>query len=177
MQGYMQQQWLDDDAVAWASQGIEANDAYLWHELGLTPLEAARLSVQGRAPGEVIREWWRAGIPFDEVADWIGAGLSADEATDQRAKGITAEHAAALRALRHDEDPPPRTGLPSGSPMRRGPPRATPTGPPPETRTLPEPGSSRHSPACSPQTRASQRYRRCMAVRTSGSASPKQQSD
>jgi len=130
--GYMQNQWFDDDALAWAAQGIEAYDAYTWHDLGLAPPEAGRLAAQGRSPGEVIREWWRAGIPFDEVADWIGAGLSAHEAVDQRGKGITAEQAAALRALRQDDEPAPRTGRPLASVPHRGPPRAGPTGPPPE---------------------------------------------
>ena len=74
---YAQHQWTDESAVAWAKQGIEANEAYMWHELGLKPAEAGRLELLGRTVGDVVREWWTAGIPFEEFADWIGAGLSA----------------------------------------------------------------------------------------------------
>ncbi len=117
---YMQHQWMDESAVAWATQGIDAADAYMWHELGLTPAEAGRLELQGRTVGDVVREWWSAGIPFEEFADWIGAGLSAAEAVEQRARGITAEHAASLRALRQDDAPRP---APGGAPTHSSPAR------------------------------------------------------
>ena len=130
---YLQHQWMDESAIAWAKQGIAAQDAYLWHELGLTAAEAGRLELIGRTVGDVVREWWTAGIPFEEFAHWIGAGLSAAEAVEQRARGITAEHAASLRALRQDEAPDSRAstqrrrgGLPRGAP------KIEKTGPPPE---------------------------------------------
>jgi hypothetical protein len=133
LNGYLQHQWMDDDALAWARNGVTADDAYLWHDLGLRPVEAGRLASKGLTPGEVIREWWRSGIPFDEVADWIGAGLTAAEAAEQRAKGITVEHAAALRALRQHEAPPAPDRRPGLRPMwRQGPPESEPPGPPPE---------------------------------------------
>ena len=130
---YMQHQWMDESAVAWATQGIDAVDAYMWHELGLTPAEAGRLELQGRTVGDVVREWWSAGIPFEEFADWIGAGLSAAEAVEQRARGITAEHAASLRALRQDDPPQVRPGG-RAHPLfaRSGPPGSEQIGPPPE---------------------------------------------
>ena len=133
MHGYLQCGWIDDDAVEWARQGIEAHDAYTWFDLGLKPAEAGRLVLQGRTPGDVVREWWSAGIAFEEAAEWIGAGLSAAEAVEQRANGITAEHAASLRALRLEDtetqiqDPVPHALL-----ARMGPPRAQAFGPPPE---------------------------------------------
>jgi hypothetical protein len=101
--GYVMRQWVDEEATAWAAEGIEAAEANLWKALGLRPSEAGRLVKQGMSVAETVKSWWRAGIPVEEVADWIGAGLSAEEAADQRAKGITAEQAATLRALR-DED-------------------------------------------------------------------------
>jgi hypothetical protein len=104
MHSYFAEQWLDDEAVAWASEQIVAGDARQWRELGLRPGEGARLARQGRSPADVMREWWRAGIPYDEVADWLGAGLTAKEAVEQRARGITVEQAAALRALRRGDD-------------------------------------------------------------------------
>lgn len=100
MGGYVQLQWTDEDAIAWAKQGIQAWDARLWHEIGLTPAEAAELDRAKVKPLDVMRDWWRAGIPFDEVADWLGAGLSPQEAAAQRESGVTVEQAAALRALR-----------------------------------------------------------------------------
>jgi len=130
MHGYHQRQWVDEEAMKWASQGIEAADAYTWHALGLTPAEAGRLAIQGRGPGDVIREWWSTGIPFDEVADWIGAGLSSKEALDQRSQGITSEQAAALRALRQQEP------APKPDPSVLGP-LITPLGPP--TSAIPGP--------------------------------------
>jgi hypothetical protein len=131
--GYLQHQWFDDEATAWALQGIEAVDAYSWYELGLTAAEAGRLTLQSRTPGDVIFEWWGAGIPLGEVADWIGAGLSATEAVEQRSRGITAEHAAALRALRQDDDRPQQGGRPgSALRARKGPPSRERIGPPPK---------------------------------------------
>lgn len=129
---YAQHQWMDESAVAWATQGIDAVDAYMWHELGLTPAEAGRLELQGRTVGDVVREWWAAGIPFEEFADWLGAGLSAAEAVEQRARGITAEHAASLRALREDDAPHVRPGGRAHALFaRQGPPGTERIGPPP----------------------------------------------
>ncbi|HEY0808001.1 MAG TPA: hypothetical protein VGD84_23240 [Pseudonocardiaceae bacterium] len=100
MHGYMEQQWLDDEAIGWAKEGIPAVHARIWQEIGLTAAEAGELKKADQTPMSVVREWWRAGIPFDEVADWIGAGLTVAEAVAQRASGVTVEQAAALRALR-----------------------------------------------------------------------------
>jgi hypothetical protein len=100
LRGYMEAQWFDSTAIAWAKQDIQAGDARLWQGLGLTASEAGELRKADRTPVEVIQEWWRAGIPFDEVAEWLGAGLTAEEAVAQRASGVTVEQAAALRALR-----------------------------------------------------------------------------
>lgn len=102
MHSYMKRQWVDDEAVAWAKESIEADEAQLWKALGLQPGEAGRLVKQGVSTVETMKRWWRAGIPLDEVGDWIGAGLRPEEASHQRAKGITAKQAAALRALRDD---------------------------------------------------------------------------
>ncbi len=133
MHGYHLRHWLGDDAMAWASQGIEAADAYTWHALGLTPAEAGRLVLRGRGPGDVIGEWWRTGIPFDEVADWIGAGLTSSEAVTQRSRGVTADMAAALRALRRQEPGPTHdTALYRQLLTPQGPPGSTVPGPPPE---------------------------------------------
>lgn len=98
--GYLDAQWTDAEAIAWAKQGIQAWDARHWQTIGLVAAEAGELTKAGRNPAEVMREWWRAGIPFDEVADWLGAGLSPAEAVAQREAGVTVEQAAALRALR-----------------------------------------------------------------------------
>ena len=57
IRAYMQHQWMDETAVAWATQGIDAVDAYRWYDLGLTPAEAGRLELQGRTVGDVVREW------------------------------------------------------------------------------------------------------------------------
>jgi hypothetical protein len=100
LRSYMEAQWYDTEAIAWAKQDIQAGDARLWQGLGLTSAEAGELRKADRTPVDVIQEWWRAGIPFDEVAEWIGAGLTAAEAVAQRASGVTVEQAAALRALR-----------------------------------------------------------------------------
>jgi hypothetical protein len=104
LNSYMTRQWVDDDAVSWAKEGIDAADAQLWKELGLQAAEAGRLTRQGATVSQTVREWWQAGIPIDEVADWIGAGLKPQEAADQRARGITAQQAATLRALREGPD-------------------------------------------------------------------------
>jgi hypothetical protein len=103
MHSYMQRQWFDDEAIAWATHGIEAADALAWKELGLTPVEAGRYRARDASPMQTAKAWWQAGIPFNEVADWIGAGLTPTEAADQRAKGVTAERAAVLRSLRKDK--------------------------------------------------------------------------
>jgi hypothetical protein len=131
MRSYLQCQWTDESALAWATHGIDAGGAYTWHELGLTPSEAGRLVLQGRSAGEVVGEWWGAGIPFGEFADWLGAGLSAAEAAEQRARGITAEHAAALRALRQEEPEAARPGRQPAASRRLGPPVTERRGPPP----------------------------------------------
>jgi hypothetical protein len=99
---YVQRRWVDDEAAAWAAEGVEAAEANLWKALGLRPNEAGRLVKQGISMAETVTSWWRAGIPVEEVAEWIGAGLSPQEAANQRARGITAEQAATLRALRDD---------------------------------------------------------------------------
>lgn len=104
LQGYVTRQWFDDEALAWASQRIDAAEAPLWRELGLNPAEAGQLVRRGHTVASLVKQWWSAGIPFDEVADWIGAGLGPDEAGQQRARGITAEQAAALRALRDEPE-------------------------------------------------------------------------
>jgi len=93
---------VDQEAVAWATQGIDAAEAPVWKALGLHPNEAGRLARQGATLAATVSDWWRAGIPIGEVADWIGAGLTPLEAAGQRAKDISAEHAATLRALRDD---------------------------------------------------------------------------
>lgn len=100
MRSYLFLQWTDDEAVAWARQGIQAWDAKIWQSIGITPAEADELQEADVDPHHVVQEWWRAGIPFEEVADWLGAGLSPAEAVEQRAAGVTVEQAAALRALR-----------------------------------------------------------------------------
>ncbi len=102
LHGYMARQWFDEEAVAWATEGIDAAEAPVWKALGLHPNEAGRLARQGATLAATVSDWWRAGIPIGEVADWIGAGLTPLEAAGQRAKDISAEHAATLRALRDD---------------------------------------------------------------------------
>jgi hypothetical protein len=104
MHSYIMRHWFDDEAIAWASHGIEAGDALAWKELGLTPIEAERQQDQGNNAMQTAKAWWRAGIPVDEVADWIGAGLTPEEAAEQRAKGVTGERVAVLRSLRKDKD-------------------------------------------------------------------------
>jgi hypothetical protein len=103
LHSYMSRQWFDDEAIAWATHGIDASDALAWKELGLTPVEAERQQAQGLGAMQTAKAWWRAGIPVDEVADWIGAGLTPEEAAGQRAKGVTGERAAVLRSLRKDK--------------------------------------------------------------------------
>ena len=100
MHSYVQRQWFDDEAIAWALHGIEAPDALAWKELGLSPVEAAHQQANGMDPMKTAKAWWQAGIPFDEAADWIGAGLTPQEAAEQRANGVSAERAAVLRSLR-----------------------------------------------------------------------------
>jgi hypothetical protein len=129
---YLQREWIDDDALAWARWGITPTEVDLWHDLGLTAGEAGPLTAQGRTPGQVVREWWSTGIPVDEVAEWIGAGLSAAEAVEQRARGVTTEQAAALRALRPEPDPTSMGRRPLVLWERHGPPGTETAGAPPE---------------------------------------------
>jgi hypothetical protein len=103
MHSYMRRNWFDDEAIAWATHGLDAADALAWKELGLTPVEAARYQTGEVSPMQVAKAWWKAGIPVDEVADWIGAGLTPEEAAQQRANGVTAERAAVLRSLRKNK--------------------------------------------------------------------------
>jgi hypothetical protein len=81
---YMARQWFDDEAVAWAKEGIDGAEAPIWQALGLRPGEAGRLVRQGATLVDTVRAWWRAGIPIGEVADWIKAGLTPEEACRQR---------------------------------------------------------------------------------------------
>lgn len=97
---YLSRQWFDDEAIAWATHGIDAVDALAWKELGLTPVEAERHQANGMSAMQVAKAWWQAGIPLEEFADWIGAGLTPEEAAEQRAKGVSVERAAVLRSLR-----------------------------------------------------------------------------
>jgi len=103
MYSYLQQEWTDDEAVAWARHHIDADTARTWQSLGLRPAEAGRFIRRGLSPLAVARTWWQAGIPFDEAASWIGAGMSPEEAVEQRALGVTAEQAETLRALRDEQ--------------------------------------------------------------------------
>ncbi|MEV0614580.1 hypothetical protein AB0I81_14725 [Nonomuraea sp. NPDC050404] len=98
--GYIDENWVDDEATAWARQKVPAATARMWQELGLRPAEAKRYIRRGLSPMAVARAWWQAGIPFEETASWAGAGLTPQEATEQRARGVTAEQAETLRALR-----------------------------------------------------------------------------
>ncbi|MCF6468594.1 hypothetical protein FAF44_09375 [Nonomuraea sp. MG754425] len=99
---YCGQDWVDDEAAAWARRNVDAPTARMWRELGLRPAEADRHIRRGLTPMAVARAWWRAGIPFEETASWAGAGLTPEEAVAQRAMGVTAEQAETLRALRDD---------------------------------------------------------------------------
>jgi hypothetical protein len=101
---YMQRQWVDDEALAWALHEIDASEALAWKELGLTPVEARRQHDAGKSAMQTAKAWWEVGIPVSEVADWIGAGLTPGEAAEQRASGVTAERAAVLRSLRTDRE-------------------------------------------------------------------------
>lgn len=100
LSSYLLRQWLDDAALEWARQGVDAADAMGWRELGLTAAEGGELARSGRRPVAELREWWRVGIPFEEVADWLGAGLGPDEAAGHRANGVTVEQASRLRDQR-----------------------------------------------------------------------------
>ncbi|MFB4271230.1 hypothetical protein [Nonomuraea sp. GTA35] len=99
---YCAEDWVDDEAAAWARHNVPAPTARMWQELGLRPAEAARYIQRGLTPMAVARAWWQAGIPFEETASWAGAGLTPEEAAAQRAKGVTAEQAETLRTLRDD---------------------------------------------------------------------------
>lgn len=103
MYSYLNENWLDTEAVAWARHNIDAATARTWKDLGLLPAEAGRFIRRGLSPMAVARTWWQAGIPFDEAASWIGAGLTPEETVEQRANGVTAEQAETLRALRNEE--------------------------------------------------------------------------
>jgi hypothetical protein len=98
--GYMQQHWFDDEALAWATQGIDAAAALVWKEFGISPADAAAAEKAGGTPAATIRAWWEAGIPPDEVGVWLGAGFTPQDAAAQRAQGASADRAAVLRALR-----------------------------------------------------------------------------
>ena len=100
---YLNQNWLDDEAIAWARHNVDATTAQAWQDLGLRPEEADRFIRRGLGPMAVARAWWRAGIPFEEAASWAGAGLTPEEAVEQRANGVTAEQAETLRILRREE--------------------------------------------------------------------------
>jgi hypothetical protein len=102
--GYFMRQWVDDEALSWAENGIDAADALAWKEFGISAAEAGRLTKAGHTPAGTMRAWWQAGIPVDEVAAWLGAGLTPEEAAAQRLNGVTAERAAVLRALRENDD-------------------------------------------------------------------------
>lgn len=97
---YLHRRWLDDEAIAWATHGLEAAEALAWKLLGVTPIEAQRLHKLGASAMETAKSWWDASVPFDEVADWIGAGLGPAEAARQRENGATVQDAAVLRSLR-----------------------------------------------------------------------------
>jgi hypothetical protein len=90
LHSYMARQWLDDEAVTWAKEGIDGAEAPVWKALGLHPQEAGGLDRKGVTLADTVRDWWRAGIPIGEVADWIGAGLTAREAAGQRSGRGTA---------------------------------------------------------------------------------------
>jgi hypothetical protein len=100
--GYFRRRWLDEEAVAWATAGIDAGDALLWKEFGVAPAEAARIRQADRTAPAELRAWWEAGIPPDEVGAWLGAGLTPAEAAAERARGVSADRAAVMRALRGD---------------------------------------------------------------------------
>jgi hypothetical protein len=84
LHSYMARQWLDDEAVAWAKEGIDGAEAPVWKALGLRPGEAGRLDRVGATLAGTVRDWWRAGIPIDEVAGWIAAGLTPEQAFRER---------------------------------------------------------------------------------------------
>lgn len=98
---YLEREWYDREAWAWAAADIPAGAALLWRELGLRPAEATELQREGFVPEEVSARWCGCGIPAAEMADWIGAGLSPQEALAQRQQGVSAEDAAVMRRLRN----------------------------------------------------------------------------
>jgi hypothetical protein len=61
---YMHRQWFDDEAIAWASHGIDAADALAWKELGVTPIEA------GPATGAPCKPQRRGGRPASRSRRW-----------------------------------------------------------------------------------------------------------
>src|SRR5271169_4270361 len=84
LHSYMAKQWFDDEAVAWAKEGVGGAEAQIWKALGLRPNQAGRLVRKGAVLAYTVRDWWGAGIPFSEVALCIGAGLTPEEAFRQR---------------------------------------------------------------------------------------------
>jgi hypothetical protein len=84
LHSYIARQWFDDEAVAWAKEGVDGAEAPIWKALGLRPNEAGRLARKGATLADTVRDWWRAGIPISEVADWIGAELTPEEAFRQQ---------------------------------------------------------------------------------------------
>jgi hypothetical protein len=84
LHSYIARQWFDEEAVAWAKEGVDGAEAPIWKSLGLRPNEAGRLIHRGAVLADTVRDWWGAGIPISEVAEWIGAGLTPQEAFRQR---------------------------------------------------------------------------------------------
>jgi hypothetical protein len=84
--GYFMRQWFDEDAPAWAEQGIDAAHTLAWREGLLPPRRTAGAGRRdaGGADARVVG----AGIPVDEVAACLGAGHGPAEAGARRPKGI-----------------------------------------------------------------------------------------
>ncbi len=53
LHSYLARQWFDDEAVAWAKEGIDGAEAPIWKALGLRPNEAGRLVRKGVLTGLV----------------------------------------------------------------------------------------------------------------------------
>lgn len=94
---YLLRQWLDEEALRWARESIDADAALLWRTMGVSPAEAGHLTRDGTAAVDAVRDWWRAGIPLDEVASWIGTGFTPEDAAELHGKGLTAAQAATRR--------------------------------------------------------------------------------
>lgn len=84
LHSYLVRQWFDDEAVAWAKEGIDGGEAPVWNALGLRPDTAGRLVRHGTTLADTVRDWWCSGIPISEVADWIGTGLTPEDALRHR---------------------------------------------------------------------------------------------